>query len=125
MIPGNGLIQLNFINTFPCEVNVDYSVANENNTIPINALSYEFVQDLKANQTIYARAVFKDSSCADLLEHDTGTIELGKGSETLGYFIIITERDSKLVIARLNNEEQLEKSEMGQPYVAWVNIIFY
>lgn len=124
MIPGDGLIQLNFINTLPCEVKVAYSVGKNNNTDPfitIGAQSYYFVQDLEANQTIHARAYLEDGDCAGFIQFEdfnTDTVELGTGYETFGYSILITGRDNQLIITRINKEEQLEKSESGDPLVA-------
>lgn len=116
-------MQLNFINTLPCNVDVEYSVGEKNSTGPItiSAQSYHFEQNLEANKTIYARASLKNGNCADFIQFEdtnTETVQLGIGYGTLGYSILITERDNKLVITRVKNEEQLEKSDSGDPYVA-------
>lgn len=116
-------MQLNFINTLPCQVNIEYNIgASQNTNILLNATQYEFVQDLKADETILARAYLTSKDCGPYVQfeegYDTGFIDLGVGSKTLGYSILITERDMNLTMTRLQHEEQLEKSTSGNPLVA-------
>lgn len=93
---------------------------DEKGEIFLNANKYDFVQDLAADKDIYARAILNDDACNFLISQDgldTGDLYLGKGNETLGYSIVITERNRVLTMTRLNHEEQLEKSNSGDPYV--------
>ncbi len=82
---------------------------------------YEFAQDLEAEQDITVRAFLNNPDCAGYTQFaniDTGIVSLGKGNGTQGYSILITGRDQNLAITRLNEAEQLEKSDTGDPYVA-------
>jgi hypothetical protein len=114
-------MQLNFINTLPCTVSVEYGVSGKNGSFELKGKMYEFVQDLEADQDIAVRASLKNQDCASYTQFvniDTGTVNLGKGEGTQGYSILITGRDNNLAITRLNEAEQLEKSNTGDPYVA-------
>lgn len=117
-------MQLNFINTLPCRVNINYQVTDKNGSLSIYANEYEFVQDLEAQQDIIVRAFLENQDCAGYIQFDggfdTGNVNLGKGMGTQGYSILITERENNLTITRLNNEEQLDKSDTGDPFVACV-----
>jgi solute carrier family 15 oligopeptide transporter 1 len=120
-IPGDGRMQLNFINTLPCKVNVEYEVTEKNGNFELQGNMYEFVQDLEAEQDIIVRAFLDNTDCAGYTEFantDTGTVSLGTGNGTQGYSILITGRNDNLAITRLNEAEQLEKSNTGDPYVA-------
>ena len=82
--------------------------------------TYEFVQDLEAEKEIIVTASLGNGNCGNI-QFDgttTGEVNLGNGTETLGYSILITERDNNLIITRMNEEEQLDKSESGDPSVA-------
>uniref|UniRef100_A0A0P4YAT7 Oligopeptide transporter 1 n=2 Tax=Daphnia magna TaxID=35525 RepID=A0A0P4YAT7_9CRUS len=122
-IPADGRMQLNFINTLPCQVNVTYRVTDKNGDLSIKANKYEFVQDLEADQDIFASAFLENADCGSYLQFNggfsTGEVKLGKGGGTKGYSILITERENELTITRLNNEEQLDKSDTGDPSVAF------
>ncbi|KAK4036171.1 solute carrier family 15 member 1 [Daphnia magna] len=122
-IPADGRMQLNFINTLPCQVNVTYRVTDKNGDLSIKANKYEFVQDLEADQDIFASAFLENADCGGYLQFNggfsTGEVKLGKGGGTKGYSILITERENELTITRLNNEEQLDKSDTGDPSVAF------
>lgn len=122
IIPANGRIQLNFINTLPCEVNVEYQVTDANEKFALDANTYKFAQDLEAEKDIIVRASLNNKNCGDYNIQfdgiDTGNVNLGNGTGTKGYSILITERANNLIITRLNNEEQLEKSVSGLPFVA-------
>ena len=122
IIPANGRIQLNFINTLPCEVNVEYQVTDANEKFALDANTYKFAQDLEAEKDIIVRASLNNSNCGNYNIQfdgiDTGKVNLGNGTGTKGYSILITERAKNLIITRLNNEEQLEKSVSGLPFVA-------
>ncbi|XP_045033705.1 solute carrier family 15 member 1 isoform X2 [Daphnia magna] len=122
-IPADGRMQLNFINTLPCQVNVTYRVTDKNGDLSIKANEYEFVQDLEADQDIFASAFLENADCGGYLQFNggfsTGEVKLGKGGGTKGYSILITERENELTITRLNNEEQLDKSDTGDPSVAF------
>lgn len=122
-IPADGRMQLNFINTLPCQVNVTYRVKDKNGDLSIKANEYEFVQDLEADQDIFASAFLENADCGGYLQFNggfsTGEVRLGKGNGTKGYSILITERENELTITRLNNEEQLDKSDTGDPSVAF------
>ena len=111
---------MNFINTLPCQVNINYYVADKNGKLELNATQYDFVQDLAADQEIMARAILTDQNCSSIYfeNYDTGDISLGKGNETKGFSILITERDKNITMVRFDTEEQLEKSNSGDPYVA-------
>ena len=115
-------MQLNFINTLPCEVNVEYQVTDANDKFMLNANTYKFAQDLEAEKDIIVRASLNNSNCGNYNIQfdgiDTGKVNLGNGTGTKGYSILITERANNLIITRLNNQEQLDKSETGDPYVA-------
>jgi solute carrier family 15 oligopeptide transporter 1 len=120
-IPGDGRMQLNFINTLPCKVNVEYEVTEKNGNFELQGNMYEFVQDLEAEQDIIVRAFLDKPDCAGYTQFvniDTGIVSLGIGDGTQGYSILITERENNLTITRLDKEEQLEKSNTGDPYVA-------
>lgn len=57
-IPASGLTQLNFINTLPCQVNVDYVIGDVTRSVTLNATSYSFEHDLKdASIEVTARLV--------------------------------------------------------------------
>ncbi|KAI9551403.1 hypothetical protein GHT06_021736 [Daphnia sinensis] len=122
-IPADGRMQLNFINTLPCQVNVTYRVADKNGELFVKANEYEFVQDLEADKDIFASAFLENPDCGGYLNFNvgfnTGEVNLGKGNGTQGYSILITERENELTITRLNKEEQLEKSDTGDPLVAF------
>ncbi|KAK4036170.1 hypothetical protein OUZ56_028236 [Daphnia magna] len=122
-IPADGRMQLNFINTLPCQVNVTYRVTDKNGDLSIKANEYEFVQDLEADQNIFASAFLENADCGGYLQFNgdfsTGEVRLGKGGGTKGYSILITERENELTITRLNNEEQLDKYYTGDPSVAF------
>lgn len=122
-IPADGRMQLNFINTLPCQVNVTYRVKDKNGDLSIKANEYEFVQDLEADQDIFASAFLENADCGGYLQFNggfsTGEVKLGKGNGTKGYSILITERENELTITRLNNEEQLDKSDTGDPSVSF------
>jgi hypothetical protein len=114
-------MQLNFINTLPCKVNVEYEVTEKNGNFELGGFMYEFAQDLEAEKDIIVRAYLDKKDCAGYTEFvniDTGTVSLGTGNGTQGYSILITGRDKNLTITRLNEAEQLEKSNTGDPYVA-------
>lgn len=114
-------MQLNFINTLPCTVKVVYGVSEKNGNFELQGNMYEFVQDLEAEQDIIVRAFLDNTDCAGYTEFantDTGTVSLGTGNGTQGYSILITGRNDNLAITRLNEAEQLEKSNTGDPYVA-------
>ncbi|XP_046631111.1 solute carrier family 15 member 2-like [Daphnia pulicaria] len=121
-IPGDGRMQLNFINTLPCNVSVVYGVSEKNGNFELQGNMYEFVQDLEAEKDIIVRAFLDKPDCAGYTQFvniDTGIVSLGTGDGTQGYSILITEREKNLTITRLNKEEQLEKSNTGDPYVAF------
>ena len=115
-------MQLNFINTLPCEVNVEYQVTDANEKFALDANTYKYAQDQEAEKDSIVRASLNNSNCGNYNIQfdgiDTGNVNLGNGTGTKGYSILITERANNLIITRLNNEEQLDKSETGDPYVA-------
>jgi hypothetical protein len=114
-------MQLNFINTLPCKVNVKYAVSDKNGELVLEGNQYEFAQDLEAEQDIIVRAYLESGDCSNFIQlngFETGEVNLGKGNGTQGYSVLITERDNNLTITRLDKEEQLEKSNTGDPYVA-------
>ncbi|XP_046443386.1 solute carrier family 15 member 1-like [Daphnia pulex] len=122
IIPSNGRMQLNFINTLPCKVNVKYAVSDKNGELVLEGNKYEFAQDLEAEQEIIVRAYLESGDCSNFIQlngFETGEVNLGKGNGTQGYSVLITERDNNLTITRLDKEEQLEKSNTGDPYVAF------
>ncbi|XP_057379153.1 solute carrier family 15 member 1-like [Daphnia carinata] len=122
-IPADGRMQLNFINTLPCQVTVTYRVTDKNGDLVVNANEYKFVQDLEADKDIFATASLENPDCGSYIQFtggfNTGEVNLGKGKGTKGYSILITERENNLTITRVNNEEQLEKSDTGDPFVAF------
>jgi hypothetical protein len=114
-------MQLNFINTLRCNVSVVYGVSEKNGNFELQGNMYEFVQDLEAEKDIIVRAFLDKPDCAGYTQFvniDTGIVSLGTGDGTQGYSILITERENNLTITRLDKEEQLEKSNTGDPYVA-------
>jgi hypothetical protein len=114
-------MQLNFINTLPCKVNIEYEVSDQTDKFALEGNMYKFAQDLGADQDIMVRAFLDEPNCANYIQFDdidTGKEYLGTGNGTFGYSILITERGNNLTITRLNNEEQLEKSDTGDPFVA-------
>jgi len=114
-------MQLNFINTLPCPVNVIYKVSDKNEELMLQGNKYEFAQDLEAGKEIIVAAFLENGNCGNFIQLDgfeTGEVNLGKGNGTKGYSILITVREKNLIITRLNEEEQLEKSNTGDPYVA-------
>ena len=87
----------------------------------IQGNKYEFAQDLEAEREIIVAAFLENGNCGNFIQLDgfkTGEVNLGKGNGTKGYSILITVREKNLIITRLNEEEQLEKSNTGDPYVA-------
>ena len=125
-IPDVGQMQLNFINTLPCDVNVNYYVADdENGTAQLNTTSRTFATPfLTTVDDVIVEATLVDPGNCILQLGDgsggvgsgtTGLVSLGYANETQGYSVLITLRDSQLVATRLLDPEQLAKSDVGKP----------
>jgi hypothetical protein len=103
-------MQLNFINTLPCKVNVKYAVSDKNGELVLEGNQYEFAQDLEAEQDIIVRAYLESGDCSNFIQlngFETGEVNLGKGNGTQGYSVLITERDNNLTITRLDNQQDI------------------
>ena len=119
-IPGPGMMQLNFINTLPCPVNVSYAVGGQHNeSISLNeTLRNIETTFLPANQDIAVEASLTGNNCGGITVNTfTWKGSLGSGGEQHGYSVLITLRGGNLVVARLNDPNRLEKSNSGQPMI--------
>jgi len=130
-IPGSGEIQLNFINTLQCDVNVNYYYAEEgeekNGTVPLGSIlgksdNPTFATDfLKTLDNITIEAFLDDpTSCSQInpgSDGNTGLVYLGPANEKEGYSVLITVRGGELKATRLLEPEKLEKSINGNPSV--------
>ena len=119
-----GQMQLNFINTLPCDVNVFYypTVDDkvENATALLNTTNPTFATEfLNVVDDVVMEAIVVDPGNCLLLASDsdgsTGLVHLGNATETHGYSVLITLRNGQLVATRIVEEEQLEKSVNGNP----------
>ena len=112
-------MQLNFINTLPCNINVNYYVRNgTNGKAQLNTTSPTFATPfLEAFKDIDVEASLAEpGNCLGLgSDSSTGLVPLGYANETQGYSVLITSRGGQLIVTRLVEPEQLEKSIIGQP----------
>ena len=118
-------MQLNFINTLPCDVNVNYyAAADENGTAQLNTTSRTFATPFltTVDDIIVEAALVDPVSCNlqlgggfDVGSGSTGLVSLGYANQTEGYSVLITLRDGQLVATRLLDPEQLTKSDIGKP----------
>ena len=124
-IPDVGQMQLNFINTLPCDVNVNYYVApDENGTALLNTTSRIYATPFLStvDDIVVEAALVVPAYCNSQLDNGfnmgsgtTGLVSLGYANETQGYSVLITLRDGQLVATRLLDPEQLAKSDIGKP----------
>jgi len=116
-------MQLNFINTLPCDVNVNYyAAADENGTAQLNTTSRTYatpflttVDDIIVEAALVEPALCKLGGGFDVGSGSTGLVSLGYANETQGYSVLITLRDGQLAVTRLLDPEQLTKSDIGKP----------
>ncbi len=114
------MMQLNFINTLPCPVNVSYAVGGQHNeSISLNETSRNIETTfLPANQDIAVGASLTGNNCGGITVNTSNWKgSLGSGGEQHGYSALITLRGGNLVVARLNDPTRLEKSNSGQPMI--------
>lgn len=116
-------MQLNFINTLPCSVNLQYSVAgNHNKSVTLDEVIRNNATDfLPALQNIEAEASLVGVSCGDLaVVNPTWKGSLGSAGDTHGYSVLVTLRGGNLVVSRLNEPTNLKKSIEGQPALGYL-----
>jgi len=119
-LPGNGLTQLNFINTLPCQVNVDYVIDDVARSLNLNATGYSFERDLKdGNIDVSVRLVAPLCGGIQFVEPQwTGRIH---GNSTKAFSVVISDgRNGTLEVTRMLEEEPLKKSISGQPRVGFI-----
>lgn len=118
-------MQLNFINTLDCDVNVNYYVrmngtyikgtAELNQTHP--TIATEFLPALK--EVDIEASLANPGNCLEfgsgVSDGNTVFAQLGSPGEMEGYSVLITIREGKLAATRLVEPEQLKKSVSGQP----------
>lgn len=115
-------MQLNFINTLPCQVNVSYTVGGQHNeSISLNETIRNIeTKFLPAKQDIDVEASLNGNSCGGIPVNPINWKgSLGSAGEKHGYSVLITLRESNLVVARLNDPTSLEKSNSGQPMIGY------
>ena len=113
-------MQLNFINTLPCPVNLSYTTGSHHQeSIILDDKIRNFATEfLPALEEISAEVSFTDGNdCNGLAVGNSNSRKtlLGKGESTEGYAVLITLRDGNLVLTRLNDATHLKKSISGEP----------
>ena len=120
-IPEVDKMQLNFINTLDCDVNLNYYVRGDiNGTAQFNQTYPTFATDfLPAFKEVDIEATLANpGSCLELGPDPSGSTvsaQIGSPNGTEGYSVLITIRQGKLAVTRLVKPEQLKKSVTGQP----------
>lgn len=116
-IPGEGLMQLNFINTLPCDVDIRYDIGAHSANLKVNATHSITVENLPAGEMItILEAIAKGENCSLSRDHVTN-VDLGASNEKSSYSVLIILRNGEMTIFRMNKEEQIEKSVSGDPFV--------
>lgn len=93
-IPQQGLTQLNFINTLPCQVSISYATAggiDEAHFITVNATSNSIQRNLDSEKAIQVRASASAQSCGDVQFQSTAHSEwsgLLQGSSQKVFFLL-------------------------------------
>lgn len=111
-------MQLNFINSLPCSVNVSYTVGGTpyppmrlNETFRGNATEF-----LPAEKMVEAEAFLDSCTGINVLEPNWKG-DLGFPQEENGFSVLITVRENKLVLTRMLGPARLSKSDVGQPMI--------
>uniref|UniRef100_A0A0P5IK34 Oligopeptide transporter 1 n=1 Tax=Daphnia magna TaxID=35525 RepID=A0A0P5IK34_9CRUS len=119
-IPAAGLTQLNFVNTLPCPVDISYVHTNRpEKWFEINAKSFTFERDL-SDGPIQVKAILLSPTCGNVNFSTPEWIGTIDGVGTKAFSVIITGRNGKLEVARMNTEEPLDKANSGQPRVGFI-----
>ena len=115
-IPGEGLMKLNFVNTLPCDVEMSYKVGIESGNFKVNATNYAILEDLPSEETILIlNATAKNGAECETISFRQ--VNLGTGVEKLGYSVLISSYGAVMFVLRMNENEQIEKSVSGEPYL--------
>ena len=110
-------MKLNFINTLPCELELRYDIGEISSGITLEPNDFITEENLPANEKIMIlKAIAKGENCS-LVENQLYDIDLGKTQQKSSYSILIAHQNYKMVIFRMNKEEQIEKSSSGDPLV--------
>lgn len=113
-------MKLNFINTLPCNLDIRYDVGGHSANLTLDPNHFVTVESLPAEETItVSRAIAEGENCT-LKENVLRYIDLGRGNQKAAYSVLITHWNYEIAIARMNKEEQIEKSYSGDPLVGYV-----
>ena len=110
-------MKLNFINTLPCNLDIHYSIGGHPANLTLVPNQIITVENLLAEETITVLHAIAEGEKCTLNGKYLNDIDLGRGNQKASYSVLITHINNELAIARMNKEEQIEKSFSGDPLV--------
>lgn len=116
-------MQLNFINTLPCDVDIHYKIGTHSAELSLKPTNFAIVENLPAGETIMILKAIANGNNCTALANELETVELGTGNGKSSYSVLITQRNYNMTVFRMNQEEQIEKSVSGDPLLGYVNSI--